>query len=80
MYEYSVQSGPLKITIVAETAYDAAVEAVRWWGRRAKRNHRRALDEVLAVRERGQRIWNVSLPSTCSPKPKAKRPKLPGTG
>lgn len=56
MFEYSVQSGPLKITIVAETAYDAAVEAVRWWGRRARQNHRRALDEVLAVRERGQRI------------------------
>jgi hypothetical protein len=55
MFEYSVQSGPLKITIVAETAYDAAVEAVRWWGRRAKQNHRCSLDEVLAVRERGQR-------------------------
>jgi hypothetical protein len=56
MSEYSVQSGPLKITIVAETAYDAALEAVRWWGRRARQNHRRALDEILAVRERGQRI------------------------
>lgn len=54
MSEFSVQSGPLKITIVAETAYDAAVEAVRWWGRRARQNHRRALDEVLVVRERGQ--------------------------
>jgi len=56
MSEYSVQSGPLKITIVAETAYDAALEAVRWWGRRARQNHRRALDEILAVRQRGQRM------------------------
>ena len=28
---YIVQSGPLKITIVADSAYDAALEAVRWW-------------------------------------------------
>jgi len=55
MSEYSVQSGPLKITIVAETAYDAALEAVRWWGRRTRQNHRRALDEILAVRERRER-------------------------
>lgn len=55
MHEFTVQSGPLKITIVAETAYDAAVEAVRWWGRRAARNHRRSLEEVLAVRQLGQR-------------------------
>jgi hypothetical protein len=58
MFEYTVQSGPLKITIVAETAYDAALEAVRWWGRRTagRRNaHRRSLDEVLSVREQGRR-------------------------
>ena len=55
MFEYSVQSGPLKITIVAETTYDAALEAVRWWGRRTSRGHRRSLDEVLAVREPGSR-------------------------
>jgi hypothetical protein len=57
MFEYSVQSGPLKITIVAETAYDAALEAVRWWGRRSAGNHRRSLEEVLAVSERGRRRW-----------------------
>lgn len=55
MFEFSVQSGPLKITIVAETAYDAALEAVRWWGRRTSRGHRRSLEEVLAVREVGSR-------------------------
>jgi hypothetical protein len=55
MFEYSVQSGPLKITIVAETAYDAAVEAVRWWGRRTIRNHRRSLEEILSVRQSGLR-------------------------
>ena len=55
MFEFSVQSGPLKITIVAETAYDAALEAVRWWGRRTSRGHRRSLDELLAVRQVGSR-------------------------
>jgi hypothetical protein len=58
MFEYTVKSGPLKITIVAETAYDAALEAVRWWGRRTQRHaadHRRALEEMLAVRQRGAR-------------------------
>jgi hypothetical protein len=55
MFEFSVQSGPLKITVVAETAYDAAVEAVRWWGRRTSRTHRRSLDELLAVCQVGSR-------------------------
>ena len=54
MFEYQVQSGPLKITLVAETAYDAAVEAVRWWGYRTARGtaaaHRRALEAELFVR------------------------------
>lgn len=66
MFEYSVQSGPLKITIVAETAYDAALEAVRWWGRRTKggdTTHRRALEEILAVRERGQRSSEERFPT-----------------
>jgi hypothetical protein len=54
MYEYRIQSGPLKITLVAETAYDAAVEAVRWWGRRTSpvQNHRRALEAEINVRGR----------------------------
>ncbi len=62
MFEYQVQSGPLKITLVAETAYDAAVEAVRWWGRRTARGtsaaHRRTLEAELTVRsnEGGQRV------------------------
>lgn len=34
MSKFQVQSGSLKITIVAETAYDAAMEAVAWWGDR----------------------------------------------
>ncbi len=52
MYEYHIQSGPLKITLVAETAYDAAVEAVRWWGRRTSQfaNHRRNLEAEIQVR------------------------------
>lgn len=54
MYEYHIQSGPLKITLVAETAYDAAVEAVRWWGRRTTQvaNHRRNLEAEIQVRGR----------------------------
>ena len=30
MKSYVVQSGPLKITIVAESAQQAALEAIRW--------------------------------------------------
>ena len=55
MNEFHVQSGPLKITIVAETAYDAALEAVRWWGRGtqvSQSGHRRMLEEMLSVRSR----------------------------
>lgn len=55
MFEYRVESGPLKITVVAETAYDAAVEAVRWWGHRTQRGangHRESLDAALLVRGR----------------------------
>jgi hypothetical protein len=52
MYEYRIQSGPLSITLVAETAYDAAVEAVRWWGRRvgSQEDHRRSLEPFIQVR------------------------------
>jgi hypothetical protein len=54
MFKYQVQSGPLKITLVAETSYDAAVEAVRWWGERVQQmhgnSHRQALAEDLIVR------------------------------
>jgi hypothetical protein len=66
MTQYNVQSGPLKITIIAETAYDAALEAVRWWGRRTSgkaASHRRALEEILAVRERGQRTREERFPT-----------------
>lgn len=67
MLEFNVKSGPLKITIVAETAYDAALEAVRWWGRRipnSQAKHRRSLDEVIQVRERdGSRISEERFPT-----------------
>jgi len=64
MFEFQVQSGPLKITIVAETAYDAAVEAVRWWGRRTGGNgsHRRSLEADVIVRPRYEsRMWRESF-------------------
>lgn len=54
MKSYFVQSGPLKITIVAPSAYDAAIEAVQWWGAgqspEANADHRRNLDEQVEVR------------------------------
>ncbi|ADB17261.1 hypothetical protein Psta_2592 [Pirellula staleyi DSM 6068] len=40
MSKFQVQSGSLKITIVAETAYDAAMEAVAWWGDRTSNMNR----------------------------------------
>lgn len=54
MKSYFVQSGPLKITIVAPTAYDAAIEAVQWWGtgreEQSAADHRRNLSEQIEVR------------------------------
>ena len=32
MTQYVVHSGSLTIAISAETAYDAAIEALQWWG------------------------------------------------
>jgi hypothetical protein len=56
MQRYQVVSGPLKVTLVAETAYDAAVEAVNWWGRRVSAahsaDHRRQLEAEMQVRGR----------------------------
>jgi hypothetical protein len=63
MYEplksYSVESGPLKITIFADTAYEAALEAVRWWdagqavSTPEETAHRAALDAAVEVRKTG---------------------------
>ena len=55
MQSYLVQSGPLKITIVAESAYAAALEAVRWWDigqspADREADHRANLDAVIEVR------------------------------
>lgn len=52
MKSYFVQSGPLKITIVAPSAYAAAIEAVQWWGEgpAGASDHRRNLDEQIEVR------------------------------
>jgi hypothetical protein len=32
MTKYIVQSGRLTVAVCAETAYDAAIEALQWWG------------------------------------------------
>lgn len=55
MKRYLVQSGPLKISIVAVSAYDAALEAVRWWDDASlpaapEAAHRASLDAVIEVR------------------------------
>ena len=57
MLKYHVESGPLKITLFAESAYEAALEAVAWWGDRCDANgepqHRNSLaDEVRVSRDR----------------------------
>ncbi len=59
MIEFRCQSGPLRITVLAETAHEAALEAIAWWGPRSKRYrndrlgaaHRRSLDELMIVEE-----------------------------
>jgi hypothetical protein len=55
MKRYFVQSGRLRITLVAVSAYDAALEAVRWWDDSqlppaADAAHRASLDAVIEVR------------------------------
>jgi hypothetical protein len=61
MHRYLVQSGPLKITIAAPSAYEAALEAVRWWDDRrdpplppshSDASHRAQLDAAIEVRSR----------------------------
>ena len=58
MYEYVVQSGPLKITIVADCPRSAAAEAVACWeGRQGNAASRPAMIEPeLSVRRGGQRV------------------------
>jgi hypothetical protein len=71
MKRYIVQSGPLKVTIVAESAYDAALEAVRWWDDSQspadrESNHRANLDAVIEVR--ATRVTSrAARPARCFP-------------
>lgn len=57
MIKYFVQSGPLKVIVVAEDAHDAALESVAWWGTRSGRKceaaHRRDLAEEVWVSRSG---------------------------
>ncbi len=57
MTQYVVHSGPLTIVISAETAYDAAIEALQWWGDspviEAGKNHRLCLEAELSVTRAG---------------------------
>ena len=55
MKRYFVQSGPLQISIAAASAYDAALEAIRWWDAAhvpatSDAAHRASLDAVIEVR------------------------------
>lgn len=57
MVKYFVQSGPLKVVVVAEDAHDAALESVSWWGTRSgtrsEAAHRRDLAEDVWVSRSG---------------------------
>ncbi len=70
MKRYFVQSGPLRITLAAPSAYEAALEAVRWWDDRRDPSflpaagdaaHRAQLDAAIEVRPsrtgRGARLF-----------------------
>jgi hypothetical protein len=55
MKRYFIQSGPLQLALVAPSAYDAALEAIRWWDPStsslpADAAHRAGLDAVIEVR------------------------------
>ena len=57
MIKYFVQSGPLKVVVLAEDAHDAALESVAWWGTRRgeprEAAHRRDLAEDVWVSRHG---------------------------
>lgn len=58
MAKYVVYSGKLTVVVLAETAYDAAVEALQWWGDRALeenagRDGAQALEPELTVQRVG---------------------------
>ncbi len=61
MKEYVVQSGPLKITIVADCPREAALEAVACWQDREEREATETVcptlvEPELIVRRRGHRV------------------------
>jgi hypothetical protein len=58
MQEYVVQSGPLKITIVADCPRAAALEALACWDERENSAAARPalIDPELSVRRRGHRV------------------------
>jgi hypothetical protein len=57
MAKYFVQSGPLKVVVVADDSRDAALESVSWWGTRngsrSEAAHRRDLAEDVWVSRSG---------------------------
>jgi hypothetical protein len=68
MQRYLVQSGPLSITLAAPSAYEAALEAVRWWDdrrdpqlpTRSDAAHRAQLAAAIEVRpRRSSRVTRV---------------------
>ncbi len=59
MQEYVVQSGPLKITIIADCPRDAALEAVACWHDRQETGSAAGpsfIQPELSVRRRGHRV------------------------
>jgi hypothetical protein len=69
--KYSVQSGPMKITVHSTSPLEAAMESLAWWGERdvavANGEHRHSLDAAVEVksleggRRRVQRFPTFSL-------------------
>lgn len=57
MTKYEVSSGPMLLTVIAETAYDAVIEALQCWGERLPatrvNDHRCGLAEDVTVRRVG---------------------------
>ena len=63
MHEFTVQTGKLKITIISESAHEAALEAVQVWEAIAVNEktasdaaHRANLDPVTVVRKVDRRV------------------------
>ena len=72
MAKFVVKSGAFRVILVADEAYEAATEAVRWWGETAMDALRDSSMESLFVRQ-GQRLGHEIRVSSQEPGARTQR-------